>query len=247
MSLGHGGNIPAGRCFAFDALNPKCYSGTGTTFKEIISGTSTTAVVTSSLQMDSSLGRPHLRFTPAEVTRSAYIPFTVNLYDGPGVKVPTGSSCAWSWWSYLEDQGNASHVVMGWENGGASIGANGFLFWTGWGTDGPRYGIAGTAYSIYNNLATADRFLTGVWQNWTVTFEGAVTNGLKTYRNGILLDETTPTTATISGLNNNQLFIGASNVSGGNWGGYLDVVNMWNRALSASEVSDLYEIYKGRF
>lgn len=237
---------PSGMCFCFDALNPNCYSGTGASFRELISGTTTTAVVSTSLSLDSTLGRPHLRFTPGATTRTAYIPFSVNLYNGTGVVVPYGSTASWSWWQYWQDQGSVDHPNFGWETGSGWDGNDGFVFGTGWGADGPRWGVAGTAYTVY---ATANPdYQANVWQNWTVTFNGNETNGLKTYLNGSLIDQRTPTTKVIEAEDNsNNLHIGATNSRGGNWGGYMDIIQMWNRPLSSNEVGILHNIYKGRF
>ena len=246
MALFYSPKPPTGMCFCFDALNPKCYSGTGTTFKELITGTTATAVVSTSLGLDSSLGRPHLKFTPGATTRTAYIPFPVNLYDGTGVVVPHGSTASWSWWQYFIDQGSIDHPNFGWETSSSWNGVDGFVFGTGFGLDGPRWGVAGTQYTVYTT-ATPD-YQAGVWQNWTVTFNGNESNGLKTYLNGSLIDQRTPTTKVIEAEDNsNNLHIGATNARGGNWGGYMDIIQMWNRPLSSDEVIRLYDIYKGRF
>lgn len=237
---------PSGMTFCFDAINPKCYSGAGTQFTEMLSQTTVSAVVTSSLGLDSSLGKPHLRFTPGETTRTAYIPFPVDLYGDSGVKVPFGSTATWSWWQYFEDQGSVDHPNFGLEMGNGWDGESGFVFGTGWGTDGPRWGVANTAYTIY--FTASPDYQRNVWQNWTVTFDGNATNGLKTFLNGTLIDERTPTTKVINIEDNtNDLFIGATNNRGGNWGGYMDIIQMWNRPLSSFEVGYLYSINKGRF
>lgn len=228
----------------FDALNPKCYSGSGTSFTELVSGYTTTAVQNGNLNI---VGN-HLRFTPGAATRTNYIPFPVDLFNpNNGVRVPTGSSATWSWFQYFEDQGSIDHPNIGWETGSGWDGADGFVFGTGWGTDGPRWGIGGTAYN-YTSMASSARYATNVWQNYTVTFDGNLTNGVKTYLNGVLVNEQTAgTNKVISGVNTNNLHIGSTNSRGGNWGGYMDIVLMWNETLDASDVYKVYNCYKNRF
>jgi hypothetical protein len=241
MGQNYGVRSPKPMCFCFDALNPKCYSGTGTTFKEMITGTTATAVVTTALAIDTTLGAPHLKFTPGQTTRTAYIPFsTVN-----GVTPPTGPVATWSWWQYWQDQGNIDHPNIGWETGNSWDGINGFVFGTGWSTDGPRWGVAGTNYNVYGS-ADPD-YQPNVWQNWTVTFNGSISNGLKTYLNGSLIDQRTPTAASSIAGNTNNLHIGATNSRGGNWGGYMDIVQMWKYELTATEVAQVFTNHKGRF
>ena len=238
--------LPPGMCFCFDGLNKKCYPGTGSTFTEIISGTTGTRTgSTGTISLDSTLGKPHLRWNGTVGTRVAQIPFTVDIYGNSGVMVPTGSSGTWSWWQRWEDQGSQDHPNFGWETGNSWDGANGFVFGTGYGTDGPRWGIAGTAYTVYTSTPTD--YQANIWQNWTVTFDGNATNGLKTYLNGSQVDQRTPTNKIISAVNTNTLRIGATVSRGGNWGGYMDTIHMWNRSLSANEVGNLYRALKGRF
>lgn len=235
MSQNYGAKIPSGVKFCFDALNAKCYSGTGSTFTDVITGTSTTAVITSSLAMDSTLGSPHLKFTPGATTRTAYIPF-----PSANLNLPRGQTATISIWAYFQDQGSIDHPMVGWETASDWTGQNGFVIGTGWGTDGTRVGVAGNnnGYTGMENTK---------WIHWTVTFNGAISNGLKMYKNASVALQTTPTTASIGSTNTNTLNIGATNTRGGNWGGYMDIVQIWDRELSATEVGSLYSIQKGRF
>lgn len=236
MGIGYGVKIPQGMCFCFDALNSKCYSGTGTTFTDIISGVSTNAIVTSSLSMDSTLGSPHLKFTPGATTRTAYIPF-----PSANLNLPRGTTGTWSFWSYFQDQGSIDHPTLGWETGSGWDGLNGWVFGTGWGTDGPRFGIND------NKFLVSGGYQNNVWQHWIITFKSNTTNGMKAYRNGSLYTQINTGTQTISPENTNTFNIGATNSRGGNWGGYLDIVQIWDRDLSENEIISLHNIQKGRF
>lgn len=241
MAMRYNAAPPSGMCFCFDGLNPRCYSGSGTTFKELVSQATATASVSS----PGTLGivNNHLRFTnPTPGTRVAYIPFA-----SADITVPTGQQGSWSWFQYFEDQGNVDHPNIGKETTGTWSGTNGFVFGTGWGTDGPRWGIGGTQYTLYTSTPTD--YVPNIWQCWTVTYNGGSgnnANGLKTYLNGELLNQTTAVAATI-GSNSNDLHVGATNSRSGNWGGYMDIVQMWDRELTAEEVYYNFTAFRGRF
>lgn len=235
MGINYNPTVPYGMVFNFDALNPKCYSGTGTTFADAITGTTATATVTSPATLGMVNG--HLRFVPGATTRTAYIPFpSANLL------LPRGSEATISIWSYFEDQGNIDHPMVGWETGSSWDGLNGFVVGTGWGTDGTRFAVAGTnpGYSGMENTT---------WLHWVVTFNSAFTNGVKLYKNASVVVQGTAGTSntSISSTNTLPLNIGATNTRGGNWGGYLDIVQIWDRALGQDEISTLYNLQKGRF
>lgn len=227
-------------CFCFDAKNTKSYIGSGTTFKDIISKSSATAVITSPATL--ALDNGSLKFVPGATTRTAYIPFA-----SANITVPTGQQGSWLWFQKWEDQGNIDHPNIGKETGSGWDGVNGFVFGTGWATDGPRWGIGGTAYTLY--VQTPTDYVQNIWQCWAVTYNGGSGNnpdGLKTYLNGALLDSRTAVSSTI-GTNSNNLIIGATNNRGGNWGGYMDNVLMWTKELSASEVQITFNALRGRY
>lgn len=242
-------------CFNFDALNTHCYPGTGTTFTEMISGQTGTVQTASggTLALDSTLGSSHLKFTNTnDVARAAYISFPVSITSNSGgVYVPQGSNATWNWWHYFQDAGDVDHPNFGWETGSGWDGDEGFVFGTGFGTDGPRWGIADAAYTVYNETgSTTGDYRTNEWQNYCVTFDGnASSNGVKTYLNGSLVDERNVGTSNkvIPATNTNNLFIGATNSRGGNWNGYMDIVQMYEATLTSSDVKSLYNAYKGRF
>jgi len=236
MAQHYGAKIPTGTIFSFDALSQKCYSGSGTTFKDAITGTTATATVTTSLAMDSTLGSPHLKFTPGATTRTAYMAF-----NSSNINVPRGVTATWSCWCYFQDQGSIDHPMFGWETGSSWVGENGVVCGTGWGTDGVRFGVAGYNTGGYSGMVG------NTWVHWVITFNGNQTNGLKLYKNASIERQGTPTTTTIGTSNTNTFNIGATNSRGGNWGGYLDIVQVWDRELTANEVGTLYSVQKGRF
>ena len=241
MAIGYNPRVITDQiCFYFDALNSKCYSGTGTTFRDLISNTAASAVVTSPATL--AIVNGNLRFVPGATTRTAYIPFSSG-----SVTVPTGQQGSWMWFQKWEDQGSIDHPNIGKESGSGWDGVNGFVFGTGWGTDGPRWGIGGTAYAVYQSTSTG--YVAGVWQCWAVTYNGGSgnnANGLKTYLNGTLVDSRTAVAATI-GSNANDLYIGSTNSRGGNFGGYMDNVLMWTKELTSAEVYQNFQALRGRY
>jgi hypothetical protein len=239
MSLAHGASIPRSNlCFHFDVRNVKCYSGSGTSFTDLATRNSSTAVVTSSLSMVNG----SLRFVPGQTTRTAYIPF-----NNSSIVVPTAQTGSWMWFQKWEDQGSIDHPNFGKETSDMWNGTNGFVFGTGWGTDGPRWGIGGTAYDVY--LSTSTDYVADIWQCWAVTYNGGTgnnPNGLKTYLNGVLVDSRTAVAANI-GSNSNNLIIGATNVRGGNWGGYMDTIMMWMSELTPAEIQRTFNAIRWRY
>jgi len=176
----------------------------------------------------------HLDFNGAG-TRVAY------LYGDPEIHpMAPGSRATWSWWQYAVDAGNQDHVNIGWETTGAWVGTNGFVFGTGYSTDGPRWGINGTGIN-YTQM-TSTNYAFNVWQNWTVTYSAGT---VKTYLNGVL--KHTGSAPSTLGSNTNPIYIGATQSRGGNWNGKMDIVQMWDRALDVDEVEGLFETYRGRF
>jgi len=241
-------------CFNFDGLNTKCYPGTGTTFTEMISGQTGTVTTASSgtVGLDSTLGSSHLKFANTNAsTRSAYIQFPVNITSNSGgVYIPQGPNATWNWWHYFQDAGDVDHPNFGWETTGSWSGTEGFVFGTGFGLDGPRWGIDSLGYTVYAQTGTnTGDYKTGVWQNYCVTFNGNISNGLKTYLNGVLVDQRDvgSTNKSIPATNTNNLFIGATNSRGGNWNGYMDIIQMYESTLDAQNVKALFNAYRARF
>lgn len=231
MAFHYSPKMPSGGlCFAWDGMNPKCWDGSSSTHYDLVGGGSGTKAGSNILAR----ANGHVGFQGGG-TRVAYISF-----PSANITVPTGDTGTWLFTSYFADAGNIDHPNFGKETTGTWSGTNGFVFGTGYGTDGPRWGIGGTAYTVYGTTgAGTGDYRTNVWQIYGVTYERGVTNGLKTYlldSNGNrLVDQRTPTNVAI-GSSSTALHIGATNSRGGNWNGYMDSVYMWTRALPADEM-----------
>jgi hypothetical protein len=154
------------------------------------------------------------------------------------------------WSQYFVDSGNIDHANFAKTTSGGWDGAGGgFVFGTGWGVDGPRWGIGGQAFGAYpgTNNATYKNLQ---WQIYCVTYTRNTVGGLKTYlidSQGTRLADTQTTGDFAIGSNTADLTIGAANVRGGNWQGYMDFVYMWNIVLDQTTVYDAFNILKNRF
>lgn len=242
MAFHYSPKIPSqGLCFAWDGMNPKCWDGSSSTHYDLVGGGSGTKTGGNNLARLNG----HVGFGGGG-TRVAYVSF-----PSANITVPTGDTGTWLFTSYFVDAGSIDHPNFGKETGGGWDGDDGFVFGTGWGTDGPRWGVAGTAHTIYANVgsSTGD-YRTNVWQIYGVTYERNSSTGLKTYlcdSNGNRLIDQRSTSNVAIGSNSNALHIGATNSRGGNWNGYMDSVYMWERALSADEMLTSMENLHTRF
>jgi len=238
--------VTDGLVFAWNGVDPKCWDGSSDTHYDRVSGNTGTRTGSNSITKSAgTTATRHIKFNGGG-TRISYISF-----PSANITVPTGDEGTWIFANYFEDSGNIDHPNFGKETSNGWNGVNGFVFGTGYGTDGPRWGIGGTAYTVYGTTggSTGD-YRTNVWQVYAVTYTRNTVNGLKTYlldSNGQrLVDERTTSDAAI-GSNSNALHIGSTNNRGGNWNGYMDFVYMWNRALTQEEVYQCYNAFKVRF
>jgi len=203
-----------------------------TTHRNLVGGKTGTKTGSDTLSIISD----SVNFNNASVgTRTCYIEF-----PSANVTVPTGDTGTWMWAHYFEDAGNVDHPNFGKEGGSSWNGTNGFVFGTGWATDGPRWGIAGTAHTLYADLgSTTGDYRTGVWQMYCVTYQRNSSTGVKSYlfdSNGQrLIDERASSDVAI-GSNSNTLNIGATNSRGGNWNGLMDWVLMYDSVLTQEQI-----------
>ena len=110
---------------------------------------------------------------------------------------------------------------------------------------------------IAHNWLTADKV--GTWHHIAATYD-SITGSLLLYDNGVLIatpaPEDTPAAGTVIGLNNHELSIGSRQSAGTDngsgtydWGfnGGVDEVEIFNRALSASEIKSIFDAsFKGK-
>lgn len=245
MAFHYSPKVPSnGLCFAWDGMNPKSWSGNqAESHYDLVSGTAATKVGANSIaQENAGPSGTHVRFYGGG-NRVAALTF-----PSADITVPTGDEGTWIWTNYFIDSGNFDHPNLGKETGGGWDGQDGFVFGTGWGTDGPRWGVAGTNFNIYASETLSDaNYRPNVWQIYGVTYTRNSSTGLQTYlldSNGARLCDQRTTSNVAIGSNSNDLYIGATNSRGGNWSGYMDSVYMWTRALTANEMlTSMYNLH----
>lgn len=234
--------VTSGLVFAWDGMSPRSWDGSSSTHRDLVGKNTGTKAGANALTRVSH----HVDFDNSTAgTRTCYISF-----PSANITVPTGDTGTWIWAHYFEDAGSVDHPNFGKETGSAWAGNDGFVFGTGWGTDGPRWGIGGTAYVVYVDDDNGADYRTNVWQIYAVTYQRNTTDGLKTYlhdSNGQRLVDARNSSDVAIGSNTNALHVGATNSRGGNWNGRMDCVYMYNRVLSQSEVFQNFNALKGRF
>ena len=220
---GYGKVVTEGLVFALDAADVNSYPGSGTTWRDL-SGNGNDGTLT----------------------------------NGPTFSSNNGGS--------LDFDGTNDHVTMGdilsltsftleiWFKGTASDIYPGLLTKTD-GSNFGNYGFYGdindlyVRFGFYSNGSQKEVFDSSYedlqaeeWVHYMGSYAG---NGLKLYRNGILIasDSATSTPST----NNGELLIGSRYNLNYNFGGSIATAKIYNRALTASEVRINYRHYKNRF
>lgn len=241
MAFHYSPNIPtADLCFVWDGMNHKCWDGSSSTHYDLVSRNSGTKTGSNSL---SRVGG-HVAFTGGG-TRVCYISFS-----NANVTVPTGDEGSWLWAHEFDDAGNIDHPNFSKTDSSGWDGGNGFVFGTGYGTDGLRAGVGGTYYNVYVGDDDNADVITNGWQVYGVTYKRNTAGGLRTHLydpNGFRLADERPTADSAIGSNSNTLNIGAANLRGGNWNGDMDCVYMWDRALSDEEMTQAIYAIKSKF
>jgi len=141
------------------------------------------------------------------------------------------------------------HMIMGNQNstGGAS-GYSGWLIWV-WNNK--------LTFDIYNNTTgaasgrwqTTSTLSTNTWIHFTIIKKP--NQAAQIYLNGTINGQliSGSNTANVSYLPTTYSVIGANKYSSidGYWNGLIDEINVWNRELTSTEVTDLYNSGTGKF
>jgi|UPI00047FBC1B hypothetical protein len=96
-------------------------------------------------------------------------------------------------------------------------------------------GVMGFSNDFYPTSGSSSSIINNIWHNVVITFNGTT---LKIFVDGVL-DNSVNKSYNTSGTDN---YIGKSNQSGGeSWvSGKIDDIGIWNRALTAQEITNLY-------
>ena len=150
----------------------------------------------------------------------------INFGNSSAVQQSSGTLSAWT---------KASSPGGGYRGIIAKQGAYG-LFYTDsvlvaydWAADAPR----STGVNIADNT----------WKNVVLTYQSGVSNGTRIYINGVSV-----LTTTITVLNQTGNLFGGAEANAGQYAAcQISLFNMYNRALSATEVFQNYNATKGRY
>jgi hypothetical protein len=222
MSLGHGpAVVQNGLVLNVDAVNIKSYPGSGTTWTDL-SGNAFNGTLTNSPTYNAS-GSFSFNGT------TQFITFGDNLDL-------IGSDISGSIWVNLTSfDASFSPLIDKLATAG-----NYRFFVNAAGQIG--FGIRG-AGNVYEAIATPSAILTGAWYNLAFTFQGTV---ISIYVNGTI--QTSGTLATITRADTaSHLKIGYSDNNARFLNGLVSQAQLYNRALSATEVLQNFVALRGRY
>ena len=152
---------------------------------------------------------------------------------------------------------NQAFTISAWVNV-ASVGGNQFIFSHQIGNATARgYALQLTAADFemkvwddvgggkyFGTYTNADVIAINTWYHLTAVYSGnSAATGIDLYKNGVLMTSTDYTAGTVATITNTGgVTVGNTNsgATAYNFDGTIDEVGVWNRALSADEVSQLY-------
>ena len=236
MGLNHGWRGPDivrdGLVLYLDAGSPNSYQGTGTVWKDISKVNQNNGTLVNGPTFSSANG-------------GSIVFDGVDDRVSRNISLDTGqnfTACAWIYPTLL---GTTRRAVIG--NGYPFSGRQGWLLCTaGFGTNNTFFMSIGN--DIVYNVADANTLSLNTWQYITTS----VTNGgetIRLYKNGVetSYSRTLLGSGTIT-YNNNQFYIGFRDTNTNDpYTGNISNVQIYNRALTATEVLQNYNATKGRF
>lgn len=124
--------------------------------------------------------------------------------------------------SYAAESTTDTYVWMIYRNNGGTFQVTGYRTKTGVANQGPD---------------TNQELTVGTWYHLAFTYDGAE---VRTYLNASLLGGPTAASGSGTGSVSNETFIGASETAGNKANGLIDELGFWSKALSTTEITDLY-------
>ena len=221
MSLHHSPKIVTdGLVMCLDAANKKSYSGTGTIWRDLTQSANNFSLVNGTSFSNSNQGSFLLDGNDDVISIS-------NPINIPNTE---SSSSADIWFNTYTTSGTKQILFVGKDGNSYQIEIRSNIL---------RMGVWGGGFLVSSNITPS----TFTWYNCTISTNGTTHN---IYLNGQLINSNS--TATQTG-NVTRIVIGSYLLNGGNeqFNGLISNVKIYNRVLSASEISQNYNALKGRF
>ena len=221
MSLHHSPKIVTnGLVLCLDAANKKSYSGSGTIWRDLTQSANNFSLVNGTSFSNSNQGSFLLDGNDDVISMS-------NPINIPNTE---SSSSADIWFNTYTTSGTKQILFVGKDGNSYQIEIRSNIL---------RMGVWGGGFLVSSNITPS----TFTWYNCTISTNGTTHN---IYLNGQLINSNS--TATQTG-NVTRIVIGSYLLNGGNeqFNGLISNVKIYNRVLSASEISQNYNSLKGRF
>ena len=221
MSLHHSPKIVTnGLVLCLDAANKKSYSGSGTIWRDLTQSANNFSLVNGTSFSNSNQGSFLLDGNDDVISIS-------NPINIPNTE---SSSSADIWFNTYTTSGTKQILFVGKDGNSYQIEIRSNIL---------RMGVWGGGFLVSSNITPS----TFTWYNCTISTNGTTHN---IYLNGQLINSNS--TATQTG-NVTRIVIGSYLLNGGNeqFNGLISNVKIYNRVLSASEISQNYNSLKGRF
>ena len=221
MSLHHSPKIVTdGLVMCLDAANRKSYSGIGTIWRDLTQSANNFSLVNGTSFSNSNQGSFLLDGNDDVISIS-------NPINIPNTE---SSSSADIWFNTYTTSGTKQILFVGKDGNSYQIEIRSNIL---------RMGVWGGGFLVSSNITPS----TFTWYNCTISTNGTTHN---IYLNGQLINSNS--TATQTG-NVTRIVIGSYLLNGGNeqFNGLISNVKIYNRVLSASEISQNYNALKGRF
>lgn len=221
MSLHHSPKIVTnGLVLCLDAANKKSYSGSGTIWRDLTQSANNFSLINGTSFSNSNQGSFLLDGNDDVISIS-------NPINIPNTE---SSSSADIWFNTYTTSGTKQILFVGKDGNSYQIEIR---------SNTLRMGIWGGGFLVSSNITPS----TFTWYNCTISTNGTTHN---IYLNGQLINSNS--TATQTG-NVTRIVIGSYLLNGGNeqFNGLISNVKIYNRVLSASEISQNYNALKGRY
>lgn len=218
------GIVTSNRVLHLDAGVSSSYSGTGSTWNDL-SGNSNHATLYNSPAWSTTFGG---MFTFNGTNNYAQPPagfanFTSGITVFSILNMGTGNGAGWE---RIIDFGNGADV-------------NNIVFYRSGTTDSMSFYIAGGPNASATNIIT-----NSAMANYAVTFDNSTTSF---YKNGSLFSSSS-TVGTIGNVTRNNCYIGRSNwAADAYFESTIGILIIYNRALTATEISQNFNALRGRF